>query len=69
MFRRNKEQREIDQKVLKFTMELFKILFMKNTSIADKYQMLLLHVLENKVWFCYFLGVLAVITIIILSSL
>jgi hypothetical protein len=67
--RRSKEQIEIDKRVLEFTIEIFKIIFMKNTSVSEKYQMLLIHIVENKVWFCYFLGVLAVISILTIAFL
>ena len=66
---RSKQQREIDNKVLDFTVELFKILFMKNTQMSEKYQMLVVHILENKLWFAYFLGFFAIVLIIIATSI
>ena len=62
---RNKAQREVELKVKNFAIELFKIIFQKDISVREKYQMLLLHVMENKVWACYFLGGILVISILV----
>jgi len=67
--RRSKEQREVDRQVQKFTVELFKILFKKATPLNEKWNMLLFHILDNKVWSCYLLGTIAVVAILIVSSL
>jgi hypothetical protein len=67
--RRSSEQREIDKRVLEFTIDLFKIIFMKNIPINEKYEILVMHIVENKVWFCYFLGVVAIISILLATSL
>lgn len=66
-FLRNKAQREVDRKVKDFTIELFKILFQKDISIREKYQMFLLHVMGNKVWACYLLGAILALCILVFS--
>jgi|GEM_PF-3596782 len=67
MYRRSKEQEEIDKSVLNFTVTLFKIVFTSNISLSQKLDMLLLHVTENKVWFCYFLGGAVALLLLIIS--
>jgi hypothetical protein len=65
----NDDQKEINKRVLEFTIELFKILFMKSTPLSEKYQMLVMHIVVNKAWFFYLLGILAVISLFFINSL
>ncbi len=63
----NKSNPIIDRKVKEFAIELFKILFLKGASLTEKKQMAIIHIIENKVWACYFFGAIFVLALIVSS--
>jgi hypothetical protein len=58
---------EVDKAVKKFTIELFRILFKRQVTATEKIQLLIIHISENKVWACYFAGLVFAIAFSVYS--